>query len=96
MVNTIIITYCIGCIWYRVVDEFFEEENNFIDTFELKDKTIFEQFVISCYFAITTFSTVGYGDYFPITINEKIFGSIIMLTGVTIFSILMTGFLDVI
>ena len=48
------------------------------------------------YFALTTLSTVGYGDFKPISVVEKIFGSIIQIIGVTFFSILMNQFIDVV
>ena len=48
------------------------------------------------YYALTTLSTVGYGDYYPVSVAEKIFGSIIQIFGVTFFSILMNGFIEVV
>lgn len=48
------------------------------------------------YYALTTLATVGYGDYYPYSIAEKIVGSIIQIFGVTFFSILMNGFIDVV
>lgn len=48
------------------------------------------------YYALTTLSTVGYGDYYPSSIAEKILGSILQIFGVTFFSILMNGFIDVV
>jgi len=48
------------------------------------------------YYALTTLATVGYGDYHPCSIAEKIVGSIIQILGVTFFSILMNNFIDVI
>jgi len=56
-----------------------------------------EHRLITCmYYALTTLSTVGYGDYHPFSIAEKIVGSIIQIFGVTFFSILMNGFIDVV
>jgi hypothetical protein len=53
--------------------------------------------LITCmYYSLTTLSTVGYGDYYPISIMEKIFGSIIQIFGVTFFSILMNRFQDIV
>ena len=53
--------------------------------------------LITCmYYALTTLSTVGYGDYYPTSIAEKIFGSIVQIFGVTFFSILMNGFIEVV
>jgi hypothetical protein len=41
------------------------------------------------YFMLTTLSTVGYGDYFPSSISEKVVGIVIQIVGVSIFSVLM-------
>lgn len=48
------------------------------------------------YYALTTLATVGYGDYSPCSIAEKIVGSVIQIFGVTFFSILMNNFIDVV
>lgn len=48
------------------------------------------------YYSLTTLSTVGYGDFSPQSIMEKIFGSIIQIFGVTFFSILMNKFQDIV
>jgi len=53
--------------------------------------------LITCmYYALTTLSTVGYGDFYPKSIAEKILGSIIQIFGVTFFSILMNNFIEVV
>ena len=52
--------------------------------------------ITSCYFSITTLSTVGYGDLFPISDVEKIVGIIIMLGGVAFFSYIMGSFIEII
>jgi hypothetical protein len=52
--------------------------------------------ITASYFSITTLSTVGYGDLFPISISEKIVGMIIMLIGVAFFSFIMSSFIDII
>jgi voltage-gated potassium channel len=38
------------------------------------------------YFAFTTLSTVGFGDYYPVSNIERLVGSFVMLFGVAIFS----------
>lgn len=48
------------------------------------------------YFFLTTLSTVGYGDYYPSSIAEKIVGIFIEIVGVTTFSILMNQFIEVV
>ena len=53
--------------------------------------------LITCmYYALTTLATVGYGDFFPCSVAEKIVGSIIQIFGVTFFSILMNNFIEVV
>jgi hyperpolarization activated cyclic nucleotide-gated potassium channel 2 len=46
----------------------------------------FERYVTSLYWSVTTFTTVGYGDYSPVNSIEKIFGVIFMLLSVIIMS----------
>lgn len=49
-----------------------------------------------CYFALTTLSTVGYGDYVPISNTEKIATVIVMMSGVAFFSYIMNEFIEII
>ena len=48
------------------------------------------------YFALTTLSTVGYGDYHPISNIEMIFTCITMMGGVAFFSYIMGNFVDIV
>ena len=48
------------------------------------------------YFALTTLSTVGYGDYHPISNIEMMFSCVIMLGGVAFFSYIMGNFIEII
>jgi voltage-gated potassium channel Kch len=50
----------------------------------------------SCYFTLTTLSTVGYGDYTPITDSEMISAVVLMLCGVAFFSYIMGSFIEII
>ena len=45
---------------------------------------------------LTTLSTVGYGDMHPMSVSEKMAGSIIQILGSTIFSIVMSSFIQVV
>jgi voltage-gated potassium channel len=45
------------------------------------------------WYAIVTISTVGYGDYYPITAPGRVIGSIMIFVGVSIFSVL-TGYIS--
>jgi hypothetical protein len=48
------------------------------------------------YYALTTLSTVGYGDYYPISDVEMIITSLVMLGGVAFFSYIMGNFIEII
>jgi hypothetical protein len=95
----ILITYFIGCGWFYFCTLFEDiQHNNFIKQYELKKEGIRvqHQIVISCYYALTTLSTVGYGDYYPICNQERILGIIIMLFGVAFFAFVMGNFIEII
>lgn len=51
--------------------------------------------VANCYFVLTTFATVGFGDYVPITDEERSIVIVMMLCGVAFFSYIMNNFNDV-
>ena len=55
-----------------------------------------DRLILCMYYMLTTLSTVGYGDYYPFSIAEKIVGSLIQIIGVTIFSIVMNAFIEVV
>jgi voltage-gated potassium channel len=41
------------------------------------------------YFAFTSLSTVGFGDYYPVSDLERLISSIILLIGVAMFSYIL-------
>ena len=48
------------------------------------------------YFAFTSLSTVGFGDYHPRSDEERVLCAFILLFGVAIFSYIMGNFIDMI
>ena len=99
----LIITYFMGCIFFFMSANFnFESDvkNNktFVYTNDLTDQSTrsdVEKLAMICYFALTTFSTVGYGDMFPVSSLEMIFGVLIMLFGVGFFSFIMGSLMEI-
>ena len=59
-------------------------------------KSPLEKGIICVYFAFTTLSTVGFGDYYPWTNYERLVGSFMLLFGVAIFSLFMGTFIEMI
>ena len=50
------------------------------------------QALVALYFAFTTLSTVGFGDFHPRSNVERIIGAALMVFGVAILSIIITQF----
>lgn len=98
IVIAVIITYFVGCFWYLISDSLNEkgDPNTFIKRFDLEERSDYDKLIISCYFALVTLSTVGYGDYYPVSQIEMLFGMVIMLCGVAFFSYIMGSFIEII
>ena len=98
LIIAIIITYFIGCTWFYLCTILQEDENTFITYNALKEPGVelSHQLIVSCYYALTTLSTVGYGDYYPVSNNERILAVLIMLGGVAFFSYIMGNFVEII
>ena len=41
------------------------------------------------YFAMTSLSTIGFGDMYPVNDFERLMGSLMLLSGVAVFSLVM-------
>ena len=67
------------------------EENpiNFINEFDLSKQDGFEQTLAAMYFAMTSLSTIGFGDMYPVNDLERLMGSFMLLSGVAVFSMVM-------
>lgn len=48
------------------------------------------------YFMMTSLSTVGFGDFYPVSDFERLIGSLILLAGVSVFSYTMMKLSDMI
>jgi CRP-like cAMP-binding protein len=74
-----------ACFWYFLgISEYNEKGNSWISQANLINNSVYDQYISSIYYYITTMTTVGYGDITPITSNEKIYAmfSMIMACGV--------------
>ena len=100
LLYTILALYFTGVYWFCFSLVFFEWsghvniENFFIDN--VLSLSLPEKILRSFYFALTTLSTVGFGDFYPKSDLERILGSLVILFGVALFSIIIGEFLDMI
>lgn len=63
---------------------------------EFYDFSGYHKMITNMYFALTTLSTIGLGDFTPISNIERIFGSFLLLFGVAAFSYIMGDLLTMI
>ena len=77
------VTHLIACLWI-IIGLFDSEGLSWATTYEANSKS--DLYLTSFYWAITTITTVGYGDISASTFPEKIFSIIIMFGGVIAFS----------
>ena len=86
------LSFFVGILWYLKVETLMGQEENFISTFGLDQKTMFETSVTLTYFMFTSLSTVGLGDLHPRGNTERVIGAFILLFGVMITSFVMQNF----
>lgn len=67
----------------------------FIETFGFYSNSRNENLIVIFYFAFTSLSTVGFGDYHPRGNIERMIGAFILLGGVAIFSLIMGNFIEI-
>ena len=106
--NVIIIfnaAYFVGFLWMIICqvskelhleEGIFHDTANFLDVNEFHKYTQGEQAIKVCYFAFTSLSTVGFGDYHPESSIERVCGAFILMLGVAIFSGFIGTFIDVV
>jgi hypothetical protein len=90
----LLLSYFMGTIWFIISKNttYTEDDFTFYNAYNLheNDKTNGEKLIIVLYFAFTTLSTVGFGDYVPKSELERTITAFILLIGVACFSYIMT------
>lgn len=62
----------------------------------IADKSPWEATLVMMYWAFTTLSTIGLGDYYPMSNYERMLASFGFLLGVAVFSYIMGNFSNII
>ena len=92
-----LLSYFVGTLWFIISKNTSESPTafTFYNHYNLKDKPATENLIIVLYFAFTTLSTVGFGDYNPKSELERTITAFILLIGVACFSYIMTQFIEI-
>ena len=71
------------------------EQFTFYNYYNLAENSKQENLVAVVYFAFTTLSTVGFGDFAPRSAYERIIATFVLLIGVAVFSYIMSQFIEI-
>jgi len=97
LILIVILSYFLGTIWYIITEHtsYTKDDFTFYSQNEMYDKTSTEKLIIVVYFIFTTLSTVGFGDFIPLSEIERVITTVILLVGVASFSYIMSQFIDI-
>jgi hypothetical protein len=97
----LILSYFLGTIWLLISKLLTadkgpdSDEKTFYNVYGLAELPERTQLTIVVYFAFTTLSTVGFGDFNPKSEEERIITTFILLIGVACFSYIMGQFIEI-
>lgn len=71
------------------VGDFYQDDETFIEAYNLSNEFGVSNCLKTTYFAFTTLSSVGFGDFYPRNSLERLFMIIIFLFSLTVFSAIL-------
>lgn len=80
--------HLVACIWYALGKSSELNQTTWLENFSGKSETF--KYLVSLYWAITTISTIGYGDITPCNEKEYLFSLIVMILGSMFFGYSLT------
>jgi len=76
-----ILSHNVACVWYGFAAQT-SASKSWLTDMDLVDATMGTQYVAAFYFAITTGTTVGYGDIHPINTGERALTAVLLVASV--------------
>lgn len=86
-------SYAVACTLYIMssIEKFFPNDEHTDWTIEFEDKigeeSIKKYMIVTMYYALTTLSTVGFGDFYATTKAECLLSIVIFVGGVSVYGV---------
>lgn len=98
MTTILILAYFIGTLFFVLSKHttYSPDDFTFYNYYGLNELSDNENLIRVIYFAITTLTTIGFGDFNPKSEIERIATTLILLAGVCCFSYIMGQFLEIV
>lgn len=85
--------HILGCLFFFLADNHTELEPTWLSEYDGGsgvDANVWKQYLFSVYWALTTLTTVGYGDIVPVNDTERSYALVSMITGALVFGYLLS------
>lgn len=88
-ITVIILTHWIACIWFFLafIDNF--PPDSWVVALEIENASVIRQYIYSLYWAVTTMTTIGYGDITPNRDIEYVAATMIMIVGASTYAFII-------
>ncbi|CAG9333152.1 unnamed protein product [Blepharisma stoltei] len=77
----ILFIHTIACGWYFLGMIEKMDHRNWLNRYSISHEKIYKKYLISLYWTFVTLTTVGYGDFVPLTNTEKIYAMFVITFG---------------
>ena len=85
----LILCHCVTCLWWSIsiqtTGPAWFNDVNMVLIDHLRDSRLLYQYIISAYWSLTTLTTIGYGDIFPLNSGDRVVVILIVLIGASSF-----------
>lgn len=95
IVYLMLLVHLSGCIWHFVAASS-SEEQTWLRAVDTEGLPTHHLYFLSIYWALTTMSTIGYGDIVAQNQTEYCFAMVVMMLGASVFGVMIGGMTDLV